>query len=108
MNTLEGIIEDVNKSDLVSDKVIKKVRELIGQEKWQELYDEESDIITTTGEILITLKGIPDLEAQIEKMKCGGNCKHLYHVNTGGCYDAKCDLTGCDCINCKDEWEFKG
>lgn len=68
MNTLEGIIEDVEKSELVSDKVIKKVRELIGQEKWQELHDEESDIITTAGELLITLKGIPDLEEQIEKM----------------------------------------
>ena len=44
---------------------------------------------------------------QIEKMKCGGNCKHLYHVNTGGCYDAKCDLTYCDCINCKDKWELQ-
>jgi len=52
-------------------------------------------------------KRIAELEAQIEKMKCGGNCKHLYHVNTGGCYDAKCDLTYCDCINCKDEWELR-
>lgn len=47
------------------------------------------------------------LREQIEKMKCGGNCKHLYHVNTGGCYDAKCDLTYCDCTNCKDEWELR-
>lgn len=38
---------------------------------------------------------IRELKEQIEKMKCGGNCKHLYHVNTGGCYDAKCDLTYC-------------
>lgn len=53
-------------------------------------------------------KRIAELEAQIEKMKCGGNCKHLYHVNTGGCYDAKCDFTYCDCINCKDEWELRG
>lgn len=52
-------------------------------------------------------KQITDLEAQIEKMKCGGNCKHLYHVNTGGCYDAKCDLTYCDCTNCKDKWELR-
>lgn len=78
MNTLEGIIKDVEKSDLVSDKVIKKVRELIGQEKWQELHDEESDIITTTGELLITLKRIPNLEAQIEKMKCCGNCNKMF------------------------------
>lgn len=48
-----------------------------------------------------------ELESQVEKMKCGGNCKHLYHVNTGGCYDAKCDLTYCDCTNCKDEWELR-
>ncbi len=52
-------------------------------------------------------KRIVELEAQIEKMKCGGNCEHLYHVNTGGCYDAKCDLTYCDCINCKDKWELR-
>ena len=50
---------------------------------------------------------IEEFQAQIEKMKCGGNCKHLYHVNTGGCYDAKCDLTYCDCINCKDKWELR-
>jgi len=56
----------------------------------------------------IICKNLSELEEQIEEMKCGGNCKHLYHVNTGGCYDAKCDLTGCDCINCKDEWEFEG
>ena len=64
MNTLEGIIEDVNKSNLVSDKVIKKVRELIGQEKWNDLYDEESDIITTTGELLITLKSTKELQEE--------------------------------------------
>ena len=52
-------------------------------------------------------KRISELEEQIEKMKCGGNCKHLYHVNTGGCYDAKCDLTYCDCIHCKDKWELQ-
>lgn len=50
---------------------------------------------------------IKELKAQIEKMKCGGNCKYLYHVNTGGCYDAKCDLTYCDCTNCKDRWELR-
>lgn len=43
---------------------------------------------------------------QIEKMKCGGNCKHSYYANTGGCYDMKCRLTYCDCINCKDKWEL--
>lgn len=41
-----------------------------------------------------------------EKMKCGGNCRHGYYVNTGGCYDMKCRLTYCDCINCNDKWEL--
>lgn len=44
MNDLKGIIEDCNKSDLVSDKVIKKVIEIIGQEKWNDLNDENRDI----------------------------------------------------------------
>lgn len=78
MNTLEGIIEDVEKSDLVSKKVIDKVIELIGQEKWQELNDKEGNTITTTGELLITLKEIPYLEKQIEKMKCCGNCNKMF------------------------------
>lgn len=75
---------------------------------------EQEKEIATLGERCLQLqkdKGnltdkVKELEVQIEKMKCGGNCKHLYHVNTGGCYDAKCDLTYCDCTNCKDEWEF--
>lgn len=78
MNTLEGIIEDVEKSDLVSKKVIDKVIELISQEKWQEINDKEGNIITTTGELLITLKEIPYLEKQIEKMKCCGNCNKMF------------------------------
>ena len=64
MNDLKGIIEDCNKSDLVSDKVIKKVIEIIGQEKWQDLHDENNDICTTMGELIITLKGIADLEKE--------------------------------------------
>lgn len=47
MNTLEGIIKDVEKCNLVSNKIINKVRELIGQEKWNELYDECDDTITS-------------------------------------------------------------
>jgi len=50
---------------------------------------------------------VADLKAQIEKMKCGGNCKHEYWINTGGCYDQKCRFTGLDCTNCKDKWELK-
>ena len=77
MNDIKGIIEDVEKSNLVSNKVIKKVAEIIGQEKWNDIYDEENDICTTTGELIITLKGIAELESQINKMKCCGNCKHF-------------------------------
>ena len=69
MNDLKGIIEDCNKSDLVSDKVIKKIIEIIGQEKWQDLYDEESDICTTMGELIITLKDIPYLEEENSRLK---------------------------------------
>ena len=69
MNDLKGIIEDVEKSDLVSDKVIKKVIEIIGQEKWQDINDEKSDICTTTGELIITLKCIPELEKENAELK---------------------------------------
>lgn len=69
MNDLKGIIEDCNKSDLVSDKVIKKIIEIIGQEKWQDINDEESDICTTTGELIIILKGTADLEKENTKIK---------------------------------------
>ena len=34
MNDIKGIIEDVEKSNLVSDKVIKKVIKIIGHEEW--------------------------------------------------------------------------
>ena len=67
----------------------------------------QNDEFLQSGVLQIVDKCVAELEAQIEKMKCGGNCRHLYHVNTGGCYDAKCDLTYCDCINCKDKWEIK-
>lgn len=33
MNDLRSIIEDVNKSDIISNKVIKKIIEKIGQEE---------------------------------------------------------------------------
>lgn len=41
--------------------------------------------------------------AQIEKMKCGQNCKHSYLYQE----DMKCKFTYCDCINCKDKWQLK-
>ena len=46
---------------------------------------------------------IRELEAQIEKMKCGQNCKHSYLYQE----DRKCKFTYCDCINCKDKWELR-
>lgn len=39
---------------------------------------------------------------QIERMKCGQNCKHSYLYQE----DRKCKFTYCDCINCKDKWEL--
>ena len=69
MNDLKGIIEDCNKSDLVSDKVIKKIIEIIGQEEWQILHDENNDVCTTIGELIITLKGLPNLKNVVLTMK---------------------------------------
>lgn len=48
-------------------------------------------------------KRVFELEAQIEKMKCGQNCKHSYLYQE----DRKCKFTYCDCINCKDKWELR-
>ena len=69
MNDIKGIIEDVEKSNLVSNKVIKKVIKIIGQEEWNNIHDEESDICTTTGELIITLKGIAELEKENAELK---------------------------------------
>ena len=43
------------------------------------------------------------LREQIEKMKCGQNCKHSYLYQE----NRKCKFTYCDCINCKDKWELR-
>ena len=51
MNDIKGIIEDVEKSNLVSNKVIKKVIKIIGQKEWNNIHNEESDICTTTEEV---------------------------------------------------------
>lgn len=64
MNELKGIIEDCYKSDLISKEAIKKIIEIIGKEEWNYLYDENSNICTTMGELIITLKGIPELEKE--------------------------------------------
>ena len=69
MNDLKGIIEDCNKSDLISDKVIKKIIEIIGKEEWNELNDENNDVCTTMGELIITLKGITELEKENKELK---------------------------------------
>ena len=69
MNDLKGIIEDCNKSDLVSDRVIKKVIEIIGQEEWQILHDENNDVCTTIGELIITLKEVAELEKENAELK---------------------------------------
>lgn len=69
MNDLKGIIEDCNKSDIVSNKVIKKIIEIIGQEEWQDLHDENSDICTTMGELIITLNGITELKKEDAELK---------------------------------------
>ena len=111
MNDLKGIIEDCNKSDLISDKVIKKIIEIIGQEEWQELHDENNDVCTTMGELIITLKGIAELEkenaelkAQIEKMRSAlievmcqsvNTTSEIYKKNTEQIEKMKC------CENCK-------
>lgn len=63
MNSIDGIISDVNKSSLISSKVINEVINIIGQEKWHELHDNFSDICTTTGELLISLKSYRDQES---------------------------------------------
>ena len=103
MNDIRGIIEDVEKSNLVSDKVIKKVIKIIGQEEWNNIHDEESDICTTTGELIITLKGIAELEKEkcellgliqakdklIEKMKRCKNCEFSIPICDTHCQD--CD-----------------
>ena len=81
MNDIKGIIEDVKKSNLVSNKVIKKVIEIIGQEKWHDIHDEESDICTTTGELIIILKGIAEFEKENEELKILLKQCYLYHLH---------------------------
>ena len=107
MNDLKGIIEDCNKSDLISDKVIKKIIEIIGQEEWQELHDENNDVCTTMGELIITLKGITELEKenaelkkQIEKLE------KLVPKTCENCVGYSCHAICVDC-DFKDKWEIK-
>lgn len=75
MNDLKGIIEDCNKSDLVSDKIIKKIIEIIGQEEWQDLHDDNNDICTTMGELIITLNRVADLDKENEELKADNDAR---------------------------------
>lgn len=100
MNDIKSIIEDINKSEIVSKKVIEKIIEKIGQEEWHDLYDEYNDTVTTTGEVVIALRSLDQennlLKTQIEKMKNCWNCEY-YNAgettclkgkphNSGGCF----------------------
>lgn len=106
MNDLKSIIEDVNRSDVISKKIIEKVIEKIGWEEWQDLYDEYNDIRTTTGEVVITLRNlkldIEQLELQIEKMINCWNCEH-YNVGGTTCLKGKPHNSG----GCFKDWVLK-
>lgn len=133
MNDLKGIRDDIEKSTLISEKVLGKIVELIGENTYQLLEDEHSDIMTTTGELAITLRNLERLEeeneqlkkdiieiekvsdfrweenqrlkAQIEKMKNHQNCKHR---KTWGTADIMEDELKSPCDKCKDydKWEL--
>ena len=83
MNSLKGIRDDIEKSTLISKKVLGKIVELIGENTYQLLKNEHSDIMTTTGELAICLRSLEGLEKEneqlkqkIERMKNHENCKH--------------------------------
>ena len=82
MNDIKGIIEDCYKSDLVSDNVIKKVIEIIGQVEWQRLHDENNDICTTMGKLIITLDRIEDLEKENAELILGNKSLSAKLMNT--------------------------
>lgn len=69
MNSLKGIRDDIEKSTLISKKVLGKIVELIGETTYQLLEDEYSDIITTTGEVAICLDSLENLEKENEQLK---------------------------------------
>lgn len=106
MNDLKSIIEDVNKSDIISKKVIEKVIEKIGWEEWQDLYDVYTDTRTTTGEVVITLRNLglenERLEAQIGKMTNCWNCAN-YKVGATTCLKGKPHNSG----GCLKDWVLK-
>lgn len=65
-----------------------------------ELTEQNTSLLTSVENLN---ESVQELEAQIEKMKCGQNCKHSYLYQE----DRKCKFTYCDCINCKDKWELR-
>lgn len=97
----EGIKNKVKQILLDDNAEIGQLREVVGLEWCDKDYVEK--IEKENEELKAHCKAVDEVNV---KMKCGGNCKHSYSVNTGGCYDTKCELTGCDCINCKDKWEL--
>lgn len=106
VNDLKSIIEDVNKSEIVSKKVIEKVIEMIGQEEWHDLYDEYNNTVTTTGEVVITLRSLDQennlLRAQNEKMINCWNCEH-YNTGSTTCLKGKPHNSG----GCLKDWAFR-
>lgn len=110
MNDFKNIIEDVNKSDIISDKVIEKIIEKIGQKEWQELHDKYSDIMTTTGEVAIALRILKreneQLKVQNEKMKNWCNCQNYLECLTNYVEKTKQSYKKEFCYNCK-KWKLK-
>lgn len=112
MNDLKSIIEDVNKSDIIADKVIEKIIEKIGQEEWHLLHDEYSDIITTTGEVAISLRNLmytekenEQLKQQIEEMKNCYNCSNFCDRNVD--CSSICVRNNPTLKQLKDYWKMK-
>lgn len=106
MNDLKNIIEDVNKSDIISKKVIEKVIEILGQEEWQDLCDNYNDTVTTIGEVVIAMCSLDQennlLKTQNEKMMNCWNCAH-YKVGETTCLKGKPHNSG----GCIKDWELR-
>lgn len=110
--TEKELIQDFVKSQReLKQKLIKEHRERISRgeeldfvcfELYKELQEQLDEYDLEMG-LHRCHERIEELEAQIEKMKCGQNCKHSYLYQE----DMKCEFTYCDCINCKDKWELK-
>lgn len=94
MNSLKGIRDDLEKSTLISEKVLGKIVELIGENTYRLLEDEHSDIITTTGELAICLRSLEILEKENEQLKAKLRAIKTCHFN--GCI-------GCANKNCKEK-----